>query len=86
MGLSLSIIDGNTKIVGLRLVVALALITFTLASVQSILKRELIAKQRESLPTSLASDLTIDLRCDYCRSINEDTINVTKKERNKNVY
>jgi len=35
---------------------------------------------------SLASDLTIDLRCDYCRSINEDTINVTKKERNKNVY
>jgi len=35
---------------------------------------------------SLASDLTIGLQCDYCRPINEDTINVTNKERNKNVY
>jgi len=86
LGLSLSITDGSTKVVGLRLEVVLALITFTLASVQSTLKRKLIAKQRESLPTSLASDLTIGLQCDYCRPINEDTINVTNKERNKNVY
>ena len=33
----------------------------------------------------LASDLTIDLQCDYCRSINEATINITEKEK-QNVY